>query len=221
MSHSQHILTDFEVLFDEGQRSFSLISLYKGVPVNTSATLQGVDKQVAWFHVPPPGLAFAQPGAKIFVISNGFLEPVDGRVVGWDHETTNIGLSDFTFAGGTFANRHELRVQPEETFSVTLVDGERLFQVEGIDISLHGLGLMLRTEECPAELTPGKELGIEISFPARCVGLRGRILRLVRQDDGWRIPVEFTCGPDEKKHVLQYIMLRRDEIFSEINRLHS
>lgn len=220
MSSTNLILTDFQALLLESQRNFSLMTLYKGVPVNTPAVLQRIDGDIVWFKVRPPGLAFAQPGSRLLVLSNGFLEPVDGQVVRWDHETANIGLSQFVFAGGKYASRHELRVEPQETFCITLMDGSKIHRVEGLDISLHGLGLRLNQEQCPPELMPGKELAIEIEFPEQTLTLQGKILKTVKIEEGWRFSVEFTCSADEKSKILHYIMHRRDEIFSELHQLH-
>ncbi len=219
MSSSEQILTDFQTLLQEGQRNFTLMTVYKGVPVNAPSILQKVDAEIAWFSVRPPGLAFAQPGSRLLVLSNGFLEQIDAEVVAWDHETANIGLNNFIFAGGKFANRHELRVEPQETFCITLMDEAKIFKVEGVDISLHGLGVLLAAEVCPPELAAGKELGIEIEFPDEMVSLQGRILRSSQQDSGWRFSIEFTSNAQSKAHVLHYIMHRRDEIFSELHQL--
>jgi len=217
MSKSKHILTDFEALLLEAQTNFSLMTLYKGVPVNTHATLQKVEGEIVWFSVRPPGLAFAQPGSHLLILSNGYLEPVDGQVVRWDHDTANIGLSELVFAGGKYGIRHELRVEPQETFCITLMDAGQFFRVEGVDISLHGLGVWLNGEKCPPELVPGKELGIEIEFPQELARLQGRILKANPLDFGWRFSIEFTSSAEEKRRVLHYIMHRRDEIFSEIH----
>ena len=217
MSISKLILTDFEALLHEGQTNFSLMTLYKGVPVNTPATLQKVEPDNVWFSVRPPGLAFAQPGSHLLVLSNGYLEPVDGEVVCWDHETANIGLSNLVFAGGKYGSRAELRVEPEESFCITLIDAGQQFKVEGIDISLHGLGVWWNAEKHPAELAVGKELGIEIEFPQELVALQGRILKTIKLETGWKFSIEFTSSAEVKTHVLHYIMHRRDEIFSEIH----
>lgn len=221
MSISKHIQTDFEALLYAGQVNFSLSTLYKGVPINTQATLQKVEPGTVWFSVRPPGLAFAQPGSHLLVLSNGFLEPLDGQVVMWDQTTANIGLSDFVFAGGKYGSRHEIRVEPQETFCLTLLDGDQLIKAEGLDISLHGLGVWLNAEACPPGLVVGKELGIEIEFPQDLVKLSGRILKANKLQSGWRFSMEFTSSVVEKAQILHYIMRRRDEIYSEIHRQHS
>ncbi len=220
MDQSVRVTTDLQAILVEKQRDFQLLSFYKGVPFMCNARLESVSGEQVVFTAQPPICAVLQLQREVTVLSNGLLEPIQGRVERFDLASGETILTGLAYAGSKFANRLELRVEPESQLQVALELGGLTLACKVIDISMRGIGLRLPGPPPGTPIAHGGTVGVLLMLPGNTVSLRGRVRNLVRGNTGLRISIEFTAEVPEKVHVVRYIMRRRAEIFAEVGALY-
>lgn len=220
MSSNQQIFTDLHVLYQEGQRSFSFLVLYRGVPVEATALLHYLADERAWFTVQSPGLACVQVARRVVVLSNGMLEPIEGRVFVVHPSIAQVALGEFCFASSRLSHRRELRVEPVEPFSAVLQGDKTSLDVRVVDLSLRGAGIRL-VAELPADFSQDNSLQVTMQLPTGETRLQAKLRNTSRLSQGSRISVEFTGNESGRYVVLRYLMQRRAEIFAEVHQLHA
>jgi len=217
---SDIILTDLKAVLLEGHREFSLLNMYKGVPLVCQAHLDRVEEPSAIFTVQPPESATLQTEETTLVLSNGLLEVLEARVECLDLVSGKFGLSEFAYAGSKYANRRELRVEPEGSIPVQIASDGRILSGEIADLSVRGMGLRLPVSELTSTFTLGKTIAITLHLPEGKVRLEGKIRSIMRTSKYLRLAVEFTGSVPEKASIIHYVMQRRSEIVTEIRELY-
>jgi hypothetical protein len=217
---SEIILTDLKAVLLEGHREFSLLNMYKGVPLVCQARLDRVEGPNAIFTVQPPESATLQTEETTLVLSNGLLEVLEAKVECLDLVSGKFGLSDFNYAGSKYANRRELRVEPAGSIPVQIASDGRMLSGDIADLSVRGMGLRLPTNELTSTFTLGKTIAITLHLPNNKVRLEGKIRSIMRTDQYLRLAVEFTGAVPEKASIIHYVMQRRSEIVAEIRELY-
>ena len=220
MNTSEIILNDLKAILQEGHREFSLLNMYKGVPLVCQARLDQVDESSAIFTVQPPESATLQQEEKTLVLSNGLLEILEAKVECLELVSGKFKLSDFSYAGSKYANRRELRVEPAESIPIQIASNGRMLSGEIADLSVRGVGLRLPAGELTSTFTLGKIIAITLHLPENKVRLEGKIRSITRTPQYLRLAMEFTGAVPEKTIIIRYVMQRRSEIVIEIRELY-
>jgi hypothetical protein len=217
---SDIILTDLKAALLEGHRDFSLLNIYKGVPLVCQARLDQVDGKNAIFTVQPPETATLQQEEKTLVLSNGLLEVLEAKVKCLDLVSGKFSLRAFSYAGSKYANRRELRVEPAGSIPVQLASDGRMHSGDIADLSVRGMGVRLPTTELTSTFTLGKTIAVTLHLPSNRVRLEGKIRSITRTPKYLRLAMEFTGSVPEKASIIRYVMQRRSEIVAEIRSLY-
>ena len=220
METSEIILTDLKAVLLEGHREFSLLNMYKGVPLVCQAHMDQIEGSSAIFTVQPPESATLQTEETTLVLSNGLLEVLEARVECLDLVSGKFGLSNFSYAGSKYANRRELRVEPAESIPVQIASDGRMLSGNIADLSVRGMGLRLPADELTSTFTLGKTIAITLHLPENKVRLEGKIRSIMRTKQYLRLAMEFTGSVPEKASIIHYVMQRRSEIVAEIRELY-
>jgi hypothetical protein len=228
MESNKYILTDIQAVLQENHREFSLLNIYKGVPLLCRARLDRVADEAAYFTVQPPESATLKLESTTLLLSDGLLEPLEAQVQCIDLASGEFRLSGFSYAGSKFANRRELRVEPKEKLPVEIAADSHTLHGEVADISVRGLGLRLPLAELTVLFVPGKTVAITLHLRDKedgeekqvVVRLEGKIRSVIRTKTYLRLAIEFTGAVPEKATIIRYVMLRRAEIMGEIRQLY-
>lgn len=220
METSEIILTDLKAVLLEGHREFSLLNMYKGVPLVCQARLDMVEGEGAIFTVQPPESAALQREEKTLVLSNGLLEVLEARVKCLDLVSGKFSLSSFAYAGSKYANRRELRVEPAGSIPVQIASDGRMHSGDIADLSVRGMGVRLPVQELTSTFTLGKTIAVTLHLPDSRVRLEGKIRSIMRAPEYLRLAMEFTGSVPEKASIIHYVMQRRSEIVTEIRSLY-
>jgi len=214
------ILTDIKAALLEGHRDFSFLNMYKGVPVVCQAKLDQVEGNNAIFTVQPPELATLQLEESTLILSNGLLEVIEAKVKCLDLVSGKFSLTDFAYAGSKFANRRELRVEPDGSSAVQIASDGRLLSGTIADLSVRGLGIRLPMNELTSTFILGKTIAVTMHLPEGMIRLEGKIRSIKRTPKFIRLALEFTGAVPEKASIIHYVMQRRSEIVIEIRKLY-
>ena len=220
MATSHYILTDLKAVLLEDHRDFSFLNIYRGVPLICRARLDKVDDRAAYFTVQPPESATLKQEKTTLVLSDGLLEPLEAHVDCLDLVKGEFSLADFGYAGSKFANRRELRVEPEGNLQVEIASNSHTLNGQIADISVRGMGIRLPIQELTILLVQGKTVAISLHLPMKTVRLEGKIRNAVRSQTFLRLAVEFTGAVPEKINIIRYVMQRRSEIMLEVRQLY-
>jgi len=221
MRSNEQIITDLRVCFVEGNREFDLLNNYKGVPIISKAQLEKVTEDKVVFRVQPPGSVCLQWEEHTLLLSEGVLEPIDGRVRSFDISTGTVELGHFIFAGYRFGNRREVRVVPKAPLDIELKRNTEIIRGELADISMGGLGVTITSPEHVCAFDQGELVDLRLHLPPGEINLTGRVLRIEMGSGTCRLSIEFTESVPEKVLVLRYIFDRREEIRTEVQEMYA
>ncbi len=220
METKGQISVDLKAVLVEGHRDFSLLSVYKGVPFVSRATLEKAEGESAFFIVQPPEFVTLQRDKIALVLSDGLLEPFEAKILSFDLAAMRFELGDFLYAGSKHANRRELRVEPEYPLKVIVsIPGS---QVEGqlADVSIRGVGVRIAAAEAEIFMA-GQQVLLNLNIPEGAdFEMAGRIRNIARSSVTYRLSIEFLGTVPEKAMIVRYIMRRRADIMAEVQHKH-
>jgi hypothetical protein len=220
MSLAEMILSDLRTCFEEHRREFEFLHNYKGVPLITKAGLSSVHEDRAIFDVIPPTSVCLAWEERALLLSDGILEPIEGRVLAFDLAAGKVELGGFLYAGYRFGNRHEVRVEPSDPILVEIRAPGEVFQGQLADLSMSGAGVTISKPaiQGSAENTLMRSTSVElnINLPDCNVQVPGQELSRMDQGSDSRLAVIFSTGVAGKNILLRYIIQRRDEIRKEV-----
>jgi hypothetical protein len=221
MSVSERIAVVLQMIVKEGQRDFSLISMYKGVPFSATASISSFDEQRVWFHVQTQGLFYIWPTAKVYLLSDGLLDPIAAQVDEIQPVDNLVRLSGFAFAGMHFAHRRDLRVEPASPLDCLVQTSAGALAGEVVDLSMRGIGVHLAN--LPKNLTHDLDshVTVDLTLPEGVVNLAGHVRRIGAQPPVTRLAIEFTGNEPEKSLVVRYLLERRRQIVEEVNQINA
>ena len=216
MPTNPRILIDLQAALTADQHGFSLLCIYKGVPMDAPLTLLRLEDETVWVKLEAPGPELYLRQKQALLLTEGLLDPLTCDVVQADLERSVAALTNLDFAGRHISKRHELRVEPAEPLALTLKTAGQEIELEIADVSMNGLGAFSSTFQPGPELSSGQAVQTTLHLPSGPLELAGTLRSLSAGASGCRMAIAFSGAEPQREQLLRYIMQRRAEITAEV-----
>ena len=205
---------------DEKQERLEMTSSFQGMVIRQEIQPVAIDHQRAVFMALDPCTCAGLEGC-VHLHSTCLSKPVRARVKDLSPSSSMFSLSDFSYAEGGWQERLHERVKPKKPTYVTLRYQEKRFRASLLDVSTHGMGLLVGISSEPEidfQSNCSACIDCEISSRFKWEKLGGAIhyqqktSRLIV-----RLGIRLYPKLEQARRLEEYIQLRMNEIKEELS----
>jgi hypothetical protein len=215
MASNQQIISDLR-LIKETEHELELLATYKGVPFICKARIEHIDDDLVRIKTADPAMVCLEKDMHTRVLGSDYFEPALAQIASLDIAKGIIELSNFSYLGTKLGERMIVRVEPKTPVEIGIEAEGQSISGELADISLSGLGALVKDSEYSAVLKPSTIITLNLHLPNGQVSIAGLILSVTRKEDCLRLAIRFVQNGSAKMVIFKYLVDRRAEITEEI-----
>jgi len=228
MNGQEEITSIFKNLANE-ERTVSLITVYKSIPLAFDAQCLRVENEIAFFKAHKYQMAVTVLVKRMFIQSSFFKEFVQANVSKMDPIKYTLGLNDFRLAGNSIGRRTLVRVEPDTSIPVMLQLKESTVRAELADISIGGISVyidpfFLDNQESANKMV-SSHCEVSLHLPSdnwKQIQLKCAIRNVIRDTISGRYRIGFQLYPNKESETMlsQYVTRCQASTIQEIKTLY-
>jgi len=214
-SSNEQIIAELRSALEAGQE-VEVLNFYKGIPFTSHARMKSVEGENIVLEVAPPGSVCLQWEQQTWLLCDEPLNAIQATVVEFDILKGLVKVTGLSYLNNRLGRRMIARVEPAQPMPATLAINTDRIQVEVVDVSIEGLGIVTNPPRPDYEFKRGDIARLSMQMPFGPLNCITTIRNITPAGDSPRLSLAFNEDLPEQAEILRYISQRRMEIVNEV-----